>query len=84
MGLGTLLDTMVLRANNILTFSTSFDLPVNTNSQGISNPPCVRSEEYLLPPIGVQVTYITTLAKNREQIRDLSWNMADISLSTTT
>ena len=67
MGLGTVLDTMALYANNVLTFSTSFDLPVNTNSQGISNPSCGRSEEYLLPHIGVQVI-APPIAKNREQI----------------
>ena len=66
MGLGTLLDTTVLRANNVLTFSTSFDLPVNANLQGISNPPCERSEEYLLPPIGVQVI-VPPLAKTENR-----------------
>ena len=86
MGLGTLLDTTVLRANNVLTFSTSFDLPVNANLQGISNPPCGRSEEYLLPPIGVQVI-VPPLAKNREQIRDIFlgiWPTTVSSLSTAT
>ena len=67
MGLGTLL---VLHANIVLTFLTSFDLPVNFSLQGISDPPCGRSEEYILPPVGIQ-TIAPPLAKNSKQIRDI-------------
>ena len=83
MGLDTLL---VLRASNVLTFWNSFDLPVHFSLQGISNPPCGRSEEYLLPLVGVQ-TIAPPLAKNSEQIRDIFlgiWPTTVSSLSTAT
>ena len=83
MGWDTLL---VLRASNVLTFWTSFDLPVNFSLQGISNPPYGRSKEYLLPPVGVQ-TIAPPLARNSEQIRDIFlgiWPTTVSSLSTAT
>ena len=84
MGLGTVGHSSFM-CKQCLDLFNFFGLLVNTKLQGISNP-YGRSEEYLLPPIGVQII-VPPLAKNREQIRDIffeTWPKMVSSLSTAT
>ena len=84
MGLGTVGHNS-FKCKRCLDLFNFFSVQVNTKLQGISDT-CGRSEEYLLPPIGVQII-VPPLAKNREQIRDIffrTWPKMVSSLSTAT
>ena len=45
-------------------------IPLNVSTQGISNPPCGRSAEYLLGPVTLHVM-VPPRCKNDEQIEEI-------------
>ena len=64
-----LLNAGALRARRCFSFLISSCLPLKINLHRISNPPCGRFEEYLLPPITTQ-SIVPFSNKNNDKIRD--------------
>ena len=58
----------MLESENVSVFDVVM-FTIKINLQGISNPPCGRSEEYLFPPITTQ-SIVPVFNKNDDKIRD--------------
>ena len=53
--------------HNLTSFLISLVCPLNNSKQGISKPPCGRSDEYLRLPVGLQVIDPPLLIKRAQR-----------------